>query len=521
MKKKGFTLVELLGVIVIIALLALLTSIAVTKLIKDSKKELSATQLTLIKGAAEVWSADNMDKLPNIGSCSYLTLQNLKDEGAINSSIIDSDTNEEIPNDLKVKITVTASKTGSPIVNYEVDPESVDGCKYIYWVPEPTYLMTGQNFNAAIKTLANNKNTTFSTQDTKVIKSISFYSAGNLPSGYTNETLETLRNRDVSVSNDGSIKAYYDENGNIYVYSEGKITANSSSYEMFYGFSALTTLDVSQLDTSNVTNMGHMFYLCNNLTNLDLSNFNTSNVTNMSAMFYYCSNLTMLNISSFDTSNVTDMGRMFYSCRGLTNLDLSKFNTSKVTNMSDMFWDCRGLTTLDLSNFNTSNVTTMKGMFLFCRSLTSLNISNFDTSSVTTMQSMFWDCSSLTTLDLSNFNTQKVTTMQEMFKNCSSLTALNIGNFNTSKVTTMYEMFNGCSGLTTLDLSNFNTSKVTTMQHVFNGCSNLASTAISSLDNWNIDKVTSFYSMFKNVTNPTRPSWNGTWDSQGTFTKAS
>lgn len=38
---------------------------------------------------------------------------------------------------------------------------------------------------------------------------------------------------------------------------------------MFYGCSSLTTLDLSGLDTINVTDMGSMFYECTNLTTID------------------------------------------------------------------------------------------------------------------------------------------------------------------------------------------------------------------------------------------------------------
>ena len=54
-----------------------------------------------------------------------------------------------------------------------------------------------------------------------------------------------------------------------------------------------------------------MFYNCSKLNSLNLSNFNTNNVTNMSSMFYDCSSLTSLNLSNFNTNNVTNMENMF------------------------------------------------------------------------------------------------------------------------------------------------------------------------------------------------------------------
>ena len=69
--------------------------------------------------------------------------------------------------------------------------------------------------------------------------------------------------------------------------------------------------EMSNLDTSNMVNIGYMFRLCENLLELDLSNFNTSKVTNMEWMFQGCKNLIKLNLSSFDFTNVTIYDSMF------------------------------------------------------------------------------------------------------------------------------------------------------------------------------------------------------------------
>ena len=53
--------------------------------------------------------------------------------------------------------------------------------------------------------------------------------------------------------------------------------------------------------------MNNLFENCYSLTSLDLSNFDTSNVSNMSYMFSGCKNLENLDINHFKTSNVEDM----------------------------------------------------------------------------------------------------------------------------------------------------------------------------------------------------------------------
>jgi len=204
-----------------------------------------------------------------------------------------------------------------------------------------------------------------------------------------------------------------------------------------------------------------------NILDLDLSNFDTSNVTNMRSMFNGMSNLTTLNLSNFNTSQVTNMSLMFRGVSNLTSLNLSNFDTSKVTNMSFMFWGMSNLTTLNLSSFDTSKVTRMDSMFSYMYSLTTLNLSNFDTSQVTNMSEMFRNMYNLTSLNLSSFDTSKVTNMDRMFFSIRSLTTLNLSSFDTSQATNMLYMFYDMRNLTSLDLSNFNTSKATVMSAMF------------------------------------------------------
>ena len=83
--------------------------------------------------------------------------------------------------------------------------------------------------------------------------------------------------------------------------------------------------------------MAGMFYCCGQLTELNLTGMNTANVTTMREMFSGCQSLTALALTGFDTTNVTDMYGMFMDCASLTELDVSGFDTSKVRNFSWMF----------------------------------------------------------------------------------------------------------------------------------------------------------------------------------------
>ena len=293
---------------------------------------------------------------------------------------------------------------------------------------------------------------------------------------------------------------------------KGGIIANENMVgyflEFFSHFVNRVSIDLSALDTSEVTDMSYMFSYCSSLTNLDVSNFDTSEVTNMDSMFSECHSLTSLDVSNFDTSKVTNMSGMFLRCSSLTSLDVSKFDTSKVTNMSWMFGECSSLTSLDVSKFDTSKVTNMSWMFGECSSLTSLNVSKFDTSKVTNMSWMFGECSSLTSLDVSKFNTSQVTKMYCMFAYCSSLTSLDVSKFDTSSVTNMNGMFDICKRLTSLDLSSFDTSQVTDMEHMFRWCNGLTSLDLSS---FNTSQVTDMDGMFNYCSKLTEITVSNKW----------
>lgn len=234
--------------------------------------------------------------------------------------------------------------------------------------------------------------------------------------------------------------------------------------------------DESFADCSSITSTAHWFERLNSLTTITgMTNLNTSNVTDMARMFRQCYNLTGLDLSSFETSQVTNMSSMFAGCNSLTSLDVSGFDTSNVTDMSDMFAELKGeQISLDLSGFNTSNVTTMKEMFVESSSLMSINLSNFDTSNVTSMEDMFAECQALISLDISSFNTSNVTNMKGLFRGNPALTAIYAGSeWNTASVTDGEDMFSKCTALVGGEGTTYDENHVDyTYAHIDGGSSN-------------------------------------------------
>ena len=188
---------------------------------------------------------------------------------------------------------------------------------------------------------------------------------------------------------------WYDYRSNItsVSFKTGNTIKPTSTAYLFYGLSNITSLDLSNLDTSNVTNMTWMFNGCESLIKIKGSeNLVSSKVTTMERIFNYCISLSSLETSNWNTSNVSIMTGIFNSCKSLTSLDLSSFDTSNVTNMSYMFTGCESLTEIiGLDNFDTSKVTAMNNMFHECNNLSSsITIMCAD---ITYFRNMFTNCS--------------------------------------------------------------------------------------------------------------------------------
>ncbi len=118
--KKGFTLVELLGVILILGLITMLAIPPLINRIKATKTTLSEATATLIKTSADLYVDNNKNAFPKInGNVFCLSLQKLSDEDYLTRDLKDITTNKPIDLTMFVKVTVT-----NDFYNYEV----VDKC---------------------------------------------------------------------------------------------------------------------------------------------------------------------------------------------------------------------------------------------------------------------------------------------------------------------------------------------------------------------------------------------------------
>ena len=199
---------------------------------------------------------------------------------------------------------------------------------------------------------------------------------------------------DVSAEQNGSVMAWYidadnDSKYELYIGQEDGVKANSDSSYAFSSFENAERIDMSNLDTSSVTNMSYMFYNVGRSAstfNLDIRGWDTSSVTNMTLLFYYAGyNTTTFNIgdiSGWDTSSVTNMSNMFaHSGQYATTWnigDISGWDTSSVTNMDYMFISA-GQNATTWNSIGTLKVyaTSIQSIFSHCKNAkATLNIYN-------------------------------------------------------------------------------------------------------------------------------------------------
>ena len=264
---------------------------------------------------------------------------------------------------------------------------------------------------------------------------------------------------------------------------------------MFGGCKSLTSIDLSDVDFSNVKYLGSMFANCVSLQTINLKNTGFFLAEQIDCMFLNCYSLKELDFSSFTPKNINYMYSTFYNCSSLTSIKFNEFSTTGLNDMGYLFYNCSSLKIIDISFFNTKDVGKMNNMFEGCKSLTSIKFGpNFNTNNVYSIYSMFSGCHSLKSIDYDLVINNIVDNLSYLFSDCYSLTSINLKNFDVSNIKSFKNMFHNCYSLETIDISNFiiyrEPSDLTGM---FSGCSLLTSLDLSKINTNNIDCDEIFY----------------------------
>ena len=117
MNKKGFTLVELLGVLVVLSVILMIAFPLITTYINKSKQKAYDTQMEIIMTGLKNYANEHKEVLP-VNDADYVTftLGQLKSLGIANNSVVNPLDGKEIDNSMEFKIIKDGSKYTYQIV---------------------------------------------------------------------------------------------------------------------------------------------------------------------------------------------------------------------------------------------------------------------------------------------------------------------------------------------------------------------------------------------------------------------
>ena len=116
-KKSGFTLVEMLAVVIVLSFIAIIVTPIIDGVLDDNKNRAYEDQISGIISSAKLWGTENIGKLPNAdGESTSVTLEELQTGGYAKPNLKNPKTNDLFDAEL-TKVIIT-SENG--ILNYEV-----------------------------------------------------------------------------------------------------------------------------------------------------------------------------------------------------------------------------------------------------------------------------------------------------------------------------------------------------------------------------------------------------------------
>lgn len=301
------------------------------------------------------------------------------------------------------------------------------------------YLPYGLDFNNAIKKI---------NQDVKEI----IFTYDNPPSG---KTLTNFGATETSISISNNDIVGWADGDTIYISSKGnKFIANANCNSMFSGLSCLESIDLSLIDTSNVTSMQQFVRNCTNLKSIELSNNDLTKVNSIN-YFFYETNLETYNLTCFEDSPLNSINNLFGYCLNLKYVDLSPINKESITSLYYVFSGCSSLQDIDLSKFNKPKLTNLEYAFQTCKSLEKIDLSFLDLENVTSLRSCFYGCSNLKEINFGNVNLNISDSYgaYDTFFNCVNLEKIYSNNWNISS--TLGGTFNSC-----IKLPNYSSGRI-------------------------------------------------------------
>ena len=535
--RKGFTLVELIGVIILIGLIALIAIPSVDYVIKKTEDNAyEATVKTLMDGLRN-WTTDNKELVYEDGTEILLTLTDLKEQGYVDFDIRNPKTKLCLANNMQFKITRVKNSEKDTYEYTILDNELIDGtlrdCEAVSKTPS-IYLLgdnpqkieitndialgyeaydpgvvakstTGEDLtHSVVKTndvklniLSKNYHAKYTIIENGISKTVTrkvhvvdtTAPELHVPEDLEIELGETLNLLEgVTATDNSSETPKIKTSGNVNFNKEGEykvtyIATDSSgnsvskdrAIKVTRGSAILEVYPFSGIIPGSFRSDTYRDYI------VSMTFTNHDNVPANAKVQWDLSEAKDGSITGWLVESDSNPG--YYHMYIGSNKDILANPTQR-----SWFRDFTSLSKINFGNFDTKLVTDMFQMFSGLN-LSELDLSSFDTSNVETMYSMFYNLK-VDVLDLNSFNTSSLNNIGQMFCR-SEINELIINNFDTSNVTNMYNLFYEAS-ISNVDLSNFDTSNVTSMVAMFYR----AEIPTIDVSNFDTSKVTHMGSMF-------------------------
>lgn len=322
---------------------------------------------------------------------------------------------------------------------------------------------------------------------------------------------EGLINR---IVNNGAVTITVDSTGDP---DKNKVYAKGSWDLALARSKKLKEVDLSHLDTSEITSAGWMLGDDTALTDANVANWSFNNNANLTGLFGGSTgdySLKSVDMSNMDLSKVSCLNQIFQNDKSLTSVD---FRNTKFADKATTAWMFSGTDTSKINIQLSGAKNIPKDVFgtfknaAKTQKVDKIDLSNASLSSEVTGSGLLSGLSDVKQIDVTNFDISHVTDMTNMFSGDTNLTKITgLSTWNVGNVTSMNSMVAGDTALTNLDLSNWKPLNVTNMAAMFKGCSGLKSITL----NWgqNTNNVQNFSEMFANDNNLQTIDGIGGWD---------
>ena len=323
------------------------------------------------------------------------------------------------------------------------------------------YLIDGWNFQNALKGITGS---TFQNEKTNLIKHI------NVVDSDPDSSVETINIADES-SNTDVLMWLDDDTAKIYTTAKD-IYLNDNSEYMFY-YLELNELDLSNFNTSLVTNMSAFF---DTMTAEEITlgeHFDTSNVKNMNYMF----NATSLNsydlINDLDFSNVETLYKFLGNTTKEIDIELKNIYLPKARDFRYMFNSSK-FRNIKFTNVEAPKINDVTMFFKYIEAETITFENSFNSTSMKVMREFVYGANNLVSFDFGSFNIKGTEELTHVFSSCPKLANLNLGsNFDTSQ-TKKIDNFISDGMLEEFDLGEkFDTSNMQEIRYIVSGNENL------------------------------------------------